>query len=1475
MRSRSISIVGVCLGLLLAHLAGAHPYASGLTNQNGAISWVLNEPATDVKILFDNGKVTNDLGASPIVGTNTFLLGAHTNFAIVVYKVGSNTLAQISSDANVNNNFWGPRGVAVNPNPKTWNFGRVYVVNASAGSVPLRTLTKGVYAMDAASEDCLNLGNTGATAGMSLGNNTTYSPYKLSVGPDDYVYIGDAASSVIGGVWRVDPSLKTSANFFGLANPSTNTTTTGTNFGRAIGTPNVSGTLAASNLVLTLMEWDLNYSSNGTYFPTALGYQNLYRYNITNGVLPWRSTPNIVSNPIGLGNVNGVVGDMQIAPDGKYFITMARTTTSDGTTNVCVLDKTGTNILWDSKTQSASYFHDTTNDHLALHNYSIAVSPDDKYVLIQGQVNNNFMIMSLTNGVPDISTLTTNTTVGANGGSTCYAATWDAADNIYVTSGGSDTLRIFSPGLTSTCVTSNDATCTNGGFQLTAVSAALANIQTSPLNQTAECSTNVTFSVTASGANLSYQWYLNGSSAISSATNSSLTLLDVSKTQSGNHYSVVVSNSLNSVTSSPATLTVVDTTPPFVGLNGASPMYLTVGSAFVDPGAAAADACAGSLSVQTSGSVNISAAGTNFISYKATDPSGNSATNIRTVIVLATNGAPYIAQQPSNEIVSCTSPAVISVVAGGAQPFTYKWYDGSTLLSNSASISGAATAQLTLNDTLTAQQGSYSVVISNSAGHVTSQSAAISVNDLTAPALNVLGSEVMTVAQNSSFTDPGATARDSCVGPLPVTTNGSVTTSATGVYIITYSTVNSGGVTATAQRTVTVVPAAGPVAATTPNIIPLPVTMQTRPGVFTLCPAQPVPPAPGRALVQILVDASSQQTGQYLATALAKSTGYQFRLATNTSTNAVKNAILITTSNAVSTLGAEGYELTVAPDSVVIRAPQQGGTFYGVQTLLQLLPPQIYSPTVVSGTPWIAPCVYVQDYPRFPWRGVMLDVARHFFNKDQVKVILDAMAMHKLNTFHWHLVDDQAWRLEITNYPNLTVAGVWRADTDYGLPERASDATNSLGQYGGYYTQQDAREIVAYAAQRHITVVPEIEMPCHSTAGLASYPQFGCGNPVGDYDMDYPSINYGVDLYSLGTPGTMAFLEDALSEVMGIFPSQYIHCGGDEVVSSGDTQWNSYTPDVTNMQAQGITPNGTTSIIAYQHWFSTQIANFVQSKGRTMIGWTEFEAGGVVTNAALMDWQNSASSVTVAEAGLPVIEASDASLYINYIDGTSSNLTNEPPILVGGSPGYITLSNVYSYNPIPSGLPAQYTSNILGAECALWGEYVPSFENVMFKMFPRESALAETTWTPFGQQNLANFTNRLVEQESRFVQMGLNYDHKAIPVLGKWGPSVSTSGTTLFWDVPASMIHAGEIDVNFWYNSGADGLNISSVTLFQNNVQMDIDAHAGFAGATPNYPLYILHLPEIKPGAVYTIQVVIAGSGGTATSGTIYLPNWN
>jgi hexosaminidase len=917
---------------------------------------------------------------------------------------------------------------------------------------------------------------------------------------------------------------------------------------------------------------------------------------------------------------------------------------------------------------------------------------------------------------------------------------------------------------------------------------------------------------------------------------------------------------------------------------------------------------------------------------------------------------PSIVSQPQSQTVNTNTTVVFSVLATSNAPLTYIWMGHSTNMVDGGRIGGSHTSSLTIANTTLGDSGPYQVIVSNSAGSVTSVVATLTVLaqvpetvTWTTPSAITYGTALSSNQLNATATVPGTfnynyapgtvlgagsyalsvlftptdmTRYTNATVAVPLTVSpavlnvtaanasrpfglpnppfsgsivglqngdnigaayacGATAGSPAGVYQIvpalvdpanrhTNYTVNlfNGMLTISAGTSL--------VTASATTIIPLPVSVTNRPGVFVLCPSQTTIPAPAHAMMNILVDGASLQSGQFLANALSKATGYQFRLATSAETNAVRNAILITTSNALSTLGTEGYELTVAPDSVVIRAAGQSGTFYGVQSLMELLPPQVFSPRPVSGIAWAAPCIYVRDQPSFSWRGVMLDPARHFISKQETKQVIDAMAIHKLNILHWHLVDDQSWCLEITNYPNLTGVSSFRNGIDYGLPPRSTSATNSSGQYGGFYTQNDAREIVAYAADRHITVVPEIEMPCHSTPGLYAYPQFGCGNNGLSYVRDYPNINYGIDLYSLGTPGTMAFLQQVLKEVMQIFPGKYIHCGGDEVVSSGDTQWNSYAADVSNMASLGITPNGTLSIVQYQHWFSTNMATFVQTNGRTMIAWTEFENGGVVTNAALMDWETGTSSqaVNAATNGAKVVMCPDSNWYINYLE--SANVNYEPPFIVGGAPAFSSLQNVYNYNPIPAALPAAFQTNIIGGQCNLWAEYVPSFRNVMFKLFPRVCALAEATWTPVALKNYSSFTSRLTVHEQRFDAMGVNYNHEFVPQIGSWGPAVSASPATLTFDITTYVTSAGEVDVNFVGTNGTAGLQINSVSLLQNGVVVDTDTHYGVASKTISaYPMYIMRLPETKPGAAYQIQAVVTGYNGTSSSGTVYLPNWN
>jgi hexosaminidase len=567
--------------------------------------------------------------------------------------------------------------------------------------------------------------------------------------------------------------------------------------------------------------------------------------------------------------------------------------------------------------------------------------------------------------------------------------------------------------------------------------------------------------------------------------------------------------------------------------------------------------------------------------------------------------------------------------------------------------------------------------------------------------------------------------------------------------------------------------------------------------------------------------------------------------------------------------------LTVATNSVVIRAPASAGLFYGVQSLLQLLPPEILSPKPVSGVPWIAPCVYIKDSPRFPWRGWMLDSVRHFFNKDEVKKFLDSMALHKLNMFHWHLDDDSGWRIEILKWPLLTQVGAWRTNILFNLNPRSSTAFDGDGNYGGFYTQADIREIVAYAAQRHITIIPEIEMPGHSTAALAAYPQFSCNGTNSDcatclngpYNMNV--VSYAGGVFCPARPETTEFLHDVLTEVMGLFPGPYIHIGGDEV-NFGN--WQKHFLDQELMSNLGIS-----SMQQYQSHFTQQIADWVKSQGKIMIGWSEIMNGGLVTNAVVMDWLATKASFAATNGQFAVMSPS-ATCYINkWENGNSSGSgviwSNEPP----AQSGIVTLNTAYNFEPIPSGLSPAFTNYILGSQGNSWTEWIPSLLNMEFRMYPRLCALAEGNWTPAALKNFGDFTNRLVIHKQRLRALGVNYNPSATPPeICSWSSAqISTNFSALNWNITSSLTNAGEIDVSFCWKSGTNGLDIAWAALLENGVEIDRDTHAGFTGASPVKPAYVLRLPARRPGAAYTLRASVAGRGGVNSTGIIYRPNWD
>jgi hexosaminidase len=648
-----------------------------------------------------------------------------------------------------------------------------------------------------------------------------------------------------------------------------------------------------------------------------------------------------------------------------------------------------------------------------------------------------------------------------------------------------------------------------------------------------------------------------------------------------------------------------------------------------------------------------------------------------------------------------------------------------------------------------------------------------------------------------------------------------------------------------------------------PAVIPLPQQLQVRVGSFTLCPTQSIPGLSASAPTKILVDSATQPTGRYLAELLLKSTGFQFQIETNPGATAIKGAIVLSSLNSNTNLGNEGYELTVTPGSVLISARSDDGAFYGAQTFLQLLPPAIFAQRPVAGVPWMAPCVYVQDKPRFAWRGCMLDAVRHFLTKDEVKRFIDGMALLKLNKLHIHLADDQGWRLEILKYPLLTQVGGWRDDINWGLNRRASLQWNSNGKYGGFYTQADVRELVAYAQTRHITIVPEIEMPGHSTAAASAYPQYFC-DPGLPYDTD--TLQNGPGVFCPARPETMPFLQDILTEVLDLFPSPYIHIGGDEVKFQ---YWAAHSLDVAKTNQLGIG-----SWQKYQAWFTQQIANWLHDHGRLMVGWSEIQNGGILTNAVCMDWLTGASSkaIPTASAGQFVVMSPNASCYYNYYQYVNNVWSLEPR----GQGGNLPLDAAYSFEPIPATLPSQYTNYILGAQGNLWSEYFPTLLNVQFRAYPRLCAMAEIDWTPASLKNYSNFTQRVIVHQQRLEQLGINYNRGAVPQIGSWTPAQTPATYGLLqWDITTNVVAAGELNVSFLWTVGSHGLDIAWTALRENGIEIDRDAHAGFTGVTPTNAVYTLRLPARKRNAIYTIQSSVQGRGGTNSTGNVYLPNWN
>lgn len=477
-----------------------------------------------------------------------------------------------------------------------------------------------------------------------------------------------------------------------------------------------------------------------------------------------------------------------------------------------------------------------------------------------------------------------------------------------------------------------------------------------------------------------------------------------------------------------------------------------------------------------------------------------------------------------------------------------------------------------------------------------------------------------------------------------------------------------------------------------------------------------------------------KRNAEFLAEYISQSTGHTLQTeALAPGSEAPKGAITLGLDPAIS--NREGYVLTVKADRVTLNGQIENGVFYGIQTLRKSIPAE------TKATSILLPAGSIQDEPRFSYRGMHLDVGRHFFPIEFVKKYIDLLALHNMNTFHWHLTEDQGWRIEIKKYPKLTEIGAWRDRTVIGRNTEEYDNT----RYGGFYTQEQAKEIVKYAGERYITVIPEVDLPGHMLAALAAYPEMGCTG--GPYEV-CPRWGVFEDVLCIGNEKSMQFLEDVMAEIIDIFPSKYIHIGGDEAPR---TRWEKCPKCQARIRTEKLKADKNhTAEDRLQSYCMTRIEKLLNSKGRQIIGWDEILEGDVAPNATVMSWRGSAGGIKAAQLGHDVIMTPNDYCYFDYYQ---SEDTRHEPFAIGG---FVPLEKVYSLNPTAS-LTEEQAKHILGTQANLWTEYIPTSEQVEYMVLPRMAALAEVQWTQLEKKDYTNFTTRLAGLIGLYRRDGLNY----------------------------------------------------------------------------------------------------------------------
>jgi hexosaminidase len=506
------------------------------------------------------------------------------------------------------------------------------------------------------------------------------------------------------------------------------------------------------------------------------------------------------------------------------------------------------------------------------------------------------------------------------------------------------------------------------------------------------------------------------------------------------------------------------------------------------------------------------------------------------------------------------------------------------------------------------------------------------------------------------------------------------------------------------------------------SIVPLPESVTLTAEVFELSTDTAICPAPGL-----------ETTARLLAERLRTATGLPFPLATEPDSG----QITLTLDGA---LPASGYQLLVTGAGVRLSGGDGAGVFHATQTLLQLCPPAVFRRTVVPGVSWELPGVEISDQPRFGWRGMLLDISRHFFGRDSILRLLDALALHRFNVLHLHLTDDQGWRVEITRYPRLTDIGSWRARS--AMQDTAELPPGQIPQYDyaphdGYLSRDDIREIVAYAAERFITIVPEIDLPGHSQAAIAAYPQLG--------NIDRPLdvwTDWGVNPHVLNVEdATLDFFRQVLEEVLDLFPSTFIHIGGDEVPKD---EWRRSATAQARMRDLGLRDED-----QLQSWVVGQFAEFLHSRGRRLVGWDEILEGGLPAGTTVMSWRGVEGGIAAAEAGHDVIMAPESDTYLYRRQ--SEDLGSEP---LGAEPP-LPLRAVYAYEPLPESLSEAARHHVLGAQCQMWTEFVTSERQLHQLAFPRVSAFSEVVWCRT-REPFDGFLDRLGEHLERLHALGID-----------------------------------------------------------------------------------------------------------------------